>query len=146
MIKTINGILILAALFFGCNNSKKIETNFSAESKIISKVNYSDLTLKEENITNYFKSFPEDKSIVDEVHLFYKNRNYQYAWFNKEGMTSAVSNFQNQLQNYHDNYLDKSLINNSIAILISKIQNDKSESKINESRITELELLLILIL
>lgn len=142
MIKTINGILILAALFFGCNNSKKIETNFSAESKIISKVNYSDLTLKEENIINYFKSFPEDKSIVDEVHLFYKNRNYQYAWFNKEGMTSAVSNFQNQLQNYHDNYLDKSLINNSIAILISKIENDKSESKINESRITELELLL----
>jgi murein L,D-transpeptidase YcbB/YkuD len=132
----------LAALFLGCNNSKKTETNFSAESSTISKVTYSDLTLKEENISTYFKSFPEDKSIVDEVNLFYKNRNYQYAWFNKEGMTSTVSNFKNQLQNYHDNYLDKSLINNRITILISKIQNDKSDSKITESLTIELELLL----
>lgn len=140
--KTINIIFVVAYLLLGCNNSKKVENNTSAESRIVSKITYSDLTIKEADLIDYFKSFPEDKSIVNEVNLFYQNRNYQYAWFNKEGMTTTVSNFQNQLNNYHDNYLDKSLINSRIDLLISNIQNDKSEVKINESRITELEILL----
>lgn len=140
--KTINIIFVVAYLLLGCNNSKKVENNTSAESRILSKITYSDLTIKEADLIDYFKSFPEDKSIVSEVNLFYQNRNYQYAWFNKEGMTTTVSNFQNQLNNYHDNYLDKSLINSRIDLLISNIQNDKSEVKINESRITELEILL----
>ena len=54
----------------------------------------------------------------------------------------AIQRFQNQLHNYHDNYLDSSLINGRIGVLISEIQNDKLESKIIESRITELEIAL----
>lgn len=142
MIKTINGIVILAYLLLGCNNSKKVEGKFRVESRIRSKIMYSDLTLKQEDINNFFHSFPEDKAIVDEVNLFYKNRNYQYAWFNKMGMTTSVSNFQNQLHNYYENYLDRSLINSKMDAIIYKIQNDKTQSKINESRITNLELLL----
>jgi murein L,D-transpeptidase YcbB/YkuD len=135
-------IIILVCLFLGCNNSRKIENNTINNSDISSKITYSDLTLKETDLIDYFKIHQEDKSIVNEVNLFYNNRNYQYAWFNKEGMTTTVSNFQNQLHNYHDNYLDNSLNNNRIDVLISEIQNDKLESKIIESRITELEIAL----
>ena len=138
----ISAIIILGYLFLGCNNSKNTAIETNQETSITSKITYSDLTLKETEIANFFKSFPEEQSIVEEVNLFYKNRNYQYAWFNKNGMTSTVSSFENQLNNYHDNYLDNSLINNRIGILISKIQNDKADAKIDESRITELELLL----
>ena len=135
-------ILIIGYLFLGCNNSKKIENKPLVNSSIKSKITYSDLTLKEADLIEYFKLYPEDKSIVNEVNLFYSNRNYQYAWFNKEGMTTTVSNFQNQLHNYHNNYLDSSLNNSRIGVLISEIQNDKLESKIIESRITELEIVL----
>ena len=138
----ISAIIILGYLFLGCNNSKNTAIETNQEASITSKITYSDLTLKETEIADFFKSFPEEQSIVEEVNLFYKNRNYQYAWFNKNGMTSTVSSFENQLNNYHDNYLDNSLINNRIGILISKIQNDKADAKIDESRITELELLL----
>jgi murein L,D-transpeptidase YcbB/YkuD len=138
----ISAIIILGYLFLGCNNSKKAAIETNQEASITSKITYSDLTLKETEIADFFKSFPEKQSIVEEVNLFYKNRNYQYAWFNKNGMTSTVSSFENQLNNYHDNYLDNSLINNRIGVLISKIQNDKADAKIDESRITELELLL----
>lgn len=138
----ISAIIILGYLFLGCNNSKKSAIETNQEASITSKITYSDLTLKETEIADFFKSFPEEQSIVEEVNLFYKNRNYQYAWFNKNGMTSTVSSFENQLNNYHDNYLDNSLINNRIGVLISKIQNDKADAKIDESRITELELLL----
>jgi murein L,D-transpeptidase YcbB/YkuD len=138
----ISAIIILGYLLLGCNNSKKAAIETNQEASITSKITYSDLTLKETEIADFFKSFPEEQSIVEEVNLFYKNRNYQYAWFNKNGMTSTVSSFENQLNNYHDNYLDNSLINNRIGVLISKIQNDKADAKIDESRITELELLL----
>jgi murein L,D-transpeptidase YcbB/YkuD len=138
----ISAIIILGYLLLGCNNSKNTAIETNQETSITSKITYSDLTLKETEIADFFKSFPEEQSIVEEVNLFYKNRNYQYAWFNKNGMTSTVSSFENQLNNYHDNYLDNSLINNRIGVLISKIQNDKADAKIDESRITELELLL----
>ncbi len=142
MKKSIIIFFITGNLLLGCNNSKKTENAAIINSSIISKITYSDLTLNETEIINFFKSFPENKSITDEVNLFYKNRSYQYAWFNKDGMTTTVTNFQNQLNNYHDNYLDNSMINSRVDDLISKIQNDKAESKINESRITELEILL----
>lgn len=132
---------ILAYFFLGCNNSKP-NTKVNSESKIISKISYTDLTLKEMDITTFFHSFPEDETIVNEVNLFYKNRKYHYAWFNKDGMTTSVSNFENQLRNYQTNYRDSSLINHKMAILISKIKTDKKVSKINESSIKQLELLL----
>jgi murein L,D-transpeptidase YcbB/YkuD len=142
MKKIISAVIVLGYLLLGCNNSKNVAIDTTQETRITSKISYSDLTLKETEIVDFFKSFPEDQSIVEEVNLFYKNRNYQYAWFNKDGMTSIVSSFENQLNNYHDNYRDNSLINSRIGILISKIQNDKADAKIDESRITELELLL----
>jgi|UPI0004B51A80 murein L,D-transpeptidase YcbB/YkuD len=142
MRKLINLIIVLLFFFLGCNNSKKAENKFSSETRIVSKVTHSDLTLKKANLTSYFKSFPEKESVKNEVNLFYKNRNYQFAWINNEGMKTIVSNFQNQLQNYHDNYLDNSLINSRIAILISKIQYNKAESKTIESQIIELEIVL----
>lgn len=132
---------ILAYFFLGCNNSKP-NTKVNSESKIISKISYTDLTLKEMDITTFFHSFPEDETIVNEVNLFYKNRKYHYAWFNKDGMTTSVSNFENQLRNYQNNYRDSSLLNPKIALLISKIKTDKKVSKINESSIKQLELLL----
>ena len=128
-------------VFGSCNNNKPIEI-VKTDTSINVTNSFNTLFLDSVQLSAFLKEHIFLKKFSNQFFDFYKSRNYQYAWFNKEGMTSAVSNFQNLLQNYHDNYLDKSLINNSIAILISKIQNDKSESKINESRITELELLL----
>ena len=142
MKKLISVILILTYLLLGCNNSKKADKIVSGKSRISSKITYSSLVLKEENLIDYFKSFPEEESIVNEVNLFYKNRNYQFAWFNNDGMTTSISIFQNQLQSYHDNYLDNSFINNKIERLISKIQHDKVNFNNNESRLTELEIVL----
>lgn len=133
--------IILGYFFLGCNNSKP-NTKVNSESRILSKVTFNDLTLKETDISAFFHSFPEEETIMNEVNLFYKNRKFHYAWFNKDGMTTSVSNFQNQLRNYQNNYRDSSLLNNKIAVLISKIKTDKKESKINENSIKQLELFL----
>jgi len=134
-------VTILAYLILGCTTSNH-KNKAKAEAKVISKMAYPDLRLYESDISTFFHSFPEDETIVKEVNLFYKNRKYLYAWFNKDGMTTSVSNFQNQLRNYQNNYLDTSFYDHKIAVLIAKIQSDKRRLKINENDIKQLELLL----
>lgn len=121
-------ILIISFLFllFGCK--KKEEQNFS------------DLFLDETVITTFFKNHPESKAVQSEVNLFYQNRDYQYAWFNKGGMTEAVPNFYNQLQNYSDDFGDNSFKIAQLEALINSINTDENASKYNQKENEQLEL------
>jgi murein L,D-transpeptidase YcbB/YkuD len=109
-------------LFLGCKKSQ----------------DFSDLYLEETVITTFFNQHPESEAIQDEVNLFYENREYQYAWFNKNGMTESVDNFYNQLQNYRDDFNDNSFKNDEIDQLIVSVQKKKT----NQKEVERLELLL----
>ncbi|KAB1157581.1 L,D-transpeptidase family protein [Flavobacterium luteum] len=135
-------ILITIILIVGCYNSKGKKEDFFDDTGIYTTQYFTDLILKESDIIAFFKSYSEDKTIVNEVNLYYKNRNYQYAWFNKKGMTLAVLTFQNQLQNYIIDFQDNSIINKELDSLIVLIKNDKSISNLNENRVKKLELIL----
>ena len=131
-------ILLIVILLIGCKNDKKQHTN----SNIYSKQDYSDLTLNQVAIDSFFVANPESNSIKDEVIKFYKNRNYQCAWFNKKGMTQAVPNFYNQLQNYSSDFNDKQFYNPQLDTLITLIKTNKVVSKVNLINNKSLELLL----
>ena len=126
--KYIFKIILISVLFFSCKK----------ESTINSSQNYTDLFLEESTINSFFKTNPENENIVKEVNLFYKNRNFQYAWFTKKGMTQAVSNFQNQLQNYSYDFNDKTFNNTSLDSLMNKnrIEIDENEREKLELMIT----------
>ena len=126
--KYIFKIILISVLFFSCKK----------ESTINSTQNYTDLFLEESTINSFFKTNPENENIVKEVNLFYKNRNFQYAWFTKKGMTQAVSNFQNQLQNYSYDFNDKTFNNTSLDSLMNKnrIEIDENEREKLELMIT----------
>ena len=104
--------------------------------------NFTDLILEDAAIQAFFKANPENEKIKKEVNLFYKNRDFQYAWFTKNGMTQAVPNFQNQLQNYTNAFNDKSFKNSQLDTLITIIKMSNNESKIDEKQRENLELLL----
>ena len=103
---------------------------------------YTDLILDDATLQAFFKANPENEKIKKEVKLFYKNRDFQYAWFTKNGMTQAVPNFQNQLQNYTNAFNDKSFKNAQLDTLITIIKMSNNESKIDEKQRENLELLL----
>lgn len=126
----------MALLVLGCKKEKPVE------SSIYTAQNYSDLVLDEAELNAYFKAFPESDTIQKEVYKFYKNREYQFAWFNKKGMTAAVPIFYNKVQNYSSDFNDKNLINSQLDSLIDLTNADKKPSLIRENRKKELELLL----
>ncbi len=103
--------------------------------------NYTDLILEETTIQAFFKANPEKEKIKKEVKLFYENRDFQYAWFTKNGLTQAVSNFQNQLRNYSNDFNDKTFKNNELDSLIANIKDDKT-SNIDKEQREKVELLL----
>ena len=121
--------IILLLLLTAC---KKEVTSITSQDPL------TNLIIEDATITSFFKNHSEDDSIQNSVRLFYKNRNQTYAWFNKDGMTEAVTNFQNQWQNYNADFRDKSLNNSELDDLI----DSKVASETNPKQREYVELLL----
>ncbi|PWA07307.1 L,D-transpeptidase family protein [Flavobacterium psychrotolerans] len=127
-------IILTIFLISGCKKDSK--------SSIYSNKNYTDLVLDETAINSFFKMFPQNDGIKNEVNEFYRRREYQFAWFNNKGMTAAVPNFYNQIQNYRSDFGDKNFGNTALDSLITLLKTDDKPSLIKENRVKELELLL----
>ena len=132
MIKNIFKIVVIALLLAGCKKDDK---------KTIPSQSASAVFLDDNALNEFFDKNPESEAIRKEVVLFYKNRNYQLAWFNEKGMTQAVPNFQNQLQNYSNDFNDKTFNNAQLDTLITVMKINPAKS-IDENRREKLELLL----
>jgi L,D-transpeptidase YcbB len=127
---------IFSILFLiSCNNAKKeAEQDVFTNTGIYSKQSFTDLVLTESDLAAFFKTFPEYEKISTEVYQYYSNREYQYAWFNSDGMTLAVSNFQNQLHNYRNDFGDSSIINKQIDPLIVELKNETTRKSSKKTR------------
>ena len=134
--KNILGILFTALVLISCKKENKI-SDYTTNTH-----NYTDLLLSKSAIDSYFKSNPENEKIIKEVNLFYQNRNFQYAWLNKNGITQAVPNFQNQLLNYSTDFDDKTFNNTQLDTLITYMKTNQNASKLNKDKQQKLELIL----
>ncbi|CAM3572878.1 L,D-transpeptidase family protein [Flavobacterium psychrophilum] len=134
--RNILNIVLIALVLISCKKENKIIASTSKAQ------NYTDIFLSKSAIDSYFKTNPENENIINEVNLYYKNRNFQYAWFNKKGMTQAVSNFQNQLLNYSNDFDDKTFNNAQLDTLITIIKTNPNPSQINKNQQEKLELIL----
>ena len=119
----------LLLLLIAC---KKEVTSITSEDPL------TNLNIEEAAITSFFKTHNESETTKNSVLLFYRNRNNKYAWFSQDGMTEAVMNFQNQLQNYSSDFNDNSFESSELNALI----DSKKETETNTASRVKLELLL----
>ena len=129
-------LALTTLILLGCKDKE------SSKTSIYKDQNYTDLVLDQTSVNDYFEAFPESDTIKNEVIRFYERREYQFAWFNKKGMTASVPIFYNQIQNYSADFNDKSFQNIPLDSLITLISSDEKSSLVKESRVKELELLL----
>ena len=135
--KIYSTLILFLLLFVSCKN--KGDDN---KWNIFSKQNYTDLLLEESEINTYFLANKESIEVEKEVREFYTNRNLQFAWFNKKGMTQAVPNFYNQLQNYSTDFNDATFKNKQLDSIISFVKTNDDDLELNESQKKNLELFL----
>lgn len=116
MKKIITLIIISAILFSACNylngnrstdeNGNKTDNNLSKEKKIskrdysINEQNaYNGMFLDSSAVENFLQKNKIADSIARRIRSFYNTRNYQFAWFAKNGLTEQAFGFWS-LQNY----------------------------------------------
>jgi murein L,D-transpeptidase YcbB/YkuD len=67
----------------------------SRDVSITSAVSYSDLFLDSTVVSNFIASTDLEKKLQRRILSFYNTRNYQYAWFAKDGLTEQARGFYN---------------------------------------------------
>jgi L,D-transpeptidase YcbB len=112
--KKIVFIIGLSVLIFSCSEqdaSTPEERRKAKEEKNISKIDlsitpsnsYSDLFLDSAALQNFISQNKLDDSISRRLKSFYNTRNFQFAWFSKDGLTEQARGFWN-LHDYVTTY------------------------------------------
>ncbi|AFK03970.1 ErfK/YbiS/YcfS/YnhG family protein [Emticicia oligotrophica DSM 17448] len=124
-----------------CKNKQKKKVILADES-VYSAENFTHLTVDSLEIADFFKTFEASDSIKNEVLEFYKRRNFQFAWINKDGLTHAAPDFYVQLQNFSDDFQDNSLKNHTLDSLLAEAESDSKSFLKQKDPMHNLELLL----
>lgn len=107
-------ILILAILFLavGCKNeTPKSIVPVTRDTSITKENAFTNLFLDSADVEKYLLADTitgDDSLLVDN---FYKERNYQFAWFDTTGITEQALNFKNLYHKYIFDFGDSSLVN-----------------------------------
>ena len=97
------------------SDSAKAELNAPLRDVSITSANsYSDLFLDSTALDNYIKGQGLNDSMARELKNFYNVRNYQFAWFNSEGLTEEGRGFWS-LYDYANDHGDSIKENKSLA-------------------------------
>lgn len=150
MIKTQPLFFLVVTLFIwwctGCNQSKKqnkINRTDSLKAKAIEEWNktipgnfseQTDLHFDSIKLDQFFEKYPALGNYKDNVYKFYKEKQYTFAWFDKNGLIEQAGNLTDRMLNLKDEGLDKELpYSRALDSLVNlHNQHKKTETKDNE--------------
>lgn len=103
-------IALTGALLTGCNDKKKMPV-VERDRTVTPAVSYSDLFLDSMGMEKFIASEDMNDSMAQRLRNFYNGRNYEYAWFFKEGPAEYASTFFGMYKDYISYSGDSSLYN-----------------------------------
>jgi len=104
-------ITIAGALLTGCKTKKDKLPVVERDRTVTPAISYSDLFLDSMSMERFITTADMHDSLAQRLRNFYNGRNYQYAWFFKEGATEYASTFFGMYKDYIDYSGDSSLYN-----------------------------------
>lgn len=129
-------------MFAECQKKGEKARNITPDSTLYTSKNFSELVLDSTVLEKFYKKYAVSDSVQHEVQTFYGNRKFQFAWFNQNGVTCAVTTFHARLQNYLQDFEDNSLKNNDLDSLMSSLNANEKEFLSDKNHVQQLELLL----
>ena len=93
--KSILPLITITLFFFSCNNaSSKQNEKVTARDTTITTVNaFSKLFFDSLNLERFIANEVKEDSLANYIRNFYNARNYSFAWFNEEGLTTHAQGF-----------------------------------------------------
>ncbi|WP_153800092.1 L,D-transpeptidase family protein [Foetidibacter luteolus] len=106
--------LALALFWMACGNSQGGKKTVVADTTITKKTSFNNLFLDSSILVNFLKTYPKLDSFHNQFFDFYKQRNYEYAWFDTSGLGEQAINFMNLLNSTIYELQDSSLFNKEL--------------------------------
>jgi L,D-transpeptidase YcbB len=136
-----NCLLLFLALM-SCSKNKAANKGILPDTSIYSSQNFSEKILDSTILADFYQKYHTEDSLQTQITEFYKRRNYQYAWFDKNGITEACHIFYNQLQSFSSDFDDSTINTKLIDSLINIAQKEDKTSILPESETHKIEFLL----
>lgn len=118
-------IILLTAFVFSCSNKKTtVIAQVPRDTTITPSVAYTRLTLDSAAVAQFIRSQVGDKELGVRVCNFYNRRNFQYAWFDEQGLTEQGEAFWNlhqmQAVEDHDSSVSAKRLHRNMQLLLNE--------------------------
>jgi murein L,D-transpeptidase YcbB/YkuD len=139
-------VFIISFVLNACTNN--VKKNYSdkendtvpVDSSVTLSNAFNDLFLDSTKLQSFIDKHPEYTIYEKQYFYFYKQRNYEYAWFDTSGIGEQASNFMNLLNTTVIESNDNSLYNKKLTILYSGFVSDSTKHLKSSPLQTELYL------
>lgn len=123
-------------IFYSCNSGKsdKVERDTS----ITISTSFNNLFLDTGDLHNFLQANTSYALFEKQMKDFYKQRNFEYAWFDSNGLGEQADNFVNLLGNTISELEDSSLYSAKLDTLYSKLKNGNGKPHLGDVLQTEL--------
>ncbi|TKK65438.1 hypothetical protein FC093_20230 [Ilyomonas limi] len=141
MRKSFVAVLTLFLLFlFACKNGTQQKKEVEIDKSITPTNAFNNLFLDSNKIKDFLANHPEYSAFGQQYQDFYKQRNYEYAWFDTSGIGEQAVNFVNLLNSTIVDLNDSSLYNKKMMGLYNTFLTDSTVHERKSSLETELYL------
>ncbi len=139
--KNILFLLLPFCLFLiTCKSKKK---PLKRDVSINSKTTYNNLFIDSTTLENFIGEQDSFQKYRSQFFDFYDQRNYEFAWFDADGMTEQAHNFYNLQNNFAANLNDSSIYNQQLQQLYEWFLNNSStRNKVYDSMSKKAEMVL----
>jgi L,D-transpeptidase YcbB len=130
-------LFLMLSVCFACKKGEQ-----KTDSTVSSAKDFTELIIDSTVVLPLFRKYPISPAIANEVVEFYTRRNYQFGWFNKNGMTCGASNFYTQLKTYSQDFGDNSLNSKVLDSLMTSFEANPEKVLLQKNHLEQLDLLL----
>src|SRR5215469_6853115 len=119
-------LLVIAILIsFSCHVSSQKTANLTQgrDTSISINNSYSELFFDSLQLENFIARENIKDSLVAAMRNFYNQRNYEYAWFFKEGMADYANTFMSQQDEYINYSRDSSIYNPALQTTLDSLSD-----------------------
>ncbi|HET6767266.1 MAG TPA: L,D-transpeptidase family protein [Chitinophagaceae bacterium] len=137
--------LALTVIFYDCsqgNNGVKAQKIIKRDTSINASTSYSEIFFDSTKMEQFLSSQDFHDSLVKRIRNFYNARNYQFAWFFKEGMADYATSFYEIYNDYISYSKDSTFKSYALQKLYDSLINGNFSYNVNDSIVFNSELLL----
>lgn len=131
-------LLTFCAVLYACHN--KAHKDVVQDTSITDETSFNNKFLDSAHLDAFLSKYDTLKNYRSQYFDFYKQRNYEYAWFDSAGITDQVHNFINLLNSGISTLEDSSLYNAPLYNLVNNLSSSDATKYKDSIPYAELQL------